>query len=135
MKDFGGGQPVVLVVDGQREVLDEVTAVLSQTNLACRCCTTSEEAIAAAQTAPPALILCDANLHGESGWTTCQQIKQQPGLEDVPVMFLSGTQLPDVIRRHHAAGSVYCLRKPLDSKVLVELVDQALGIPEPLSCQ
>ena len=135
MKDFGDEQPVVLVVDGQREVLDTVATVLSQTNLSCRCCTTSEEAISAAQATPPALILCDANLQGESGWTTCQRIKQQSGLQDVPVMFLSGAQLPDVVRRHHAAGGVYCLRKPLDSKVLVELVDQALGIPASLAGQ
>ena len=47
MKDFGNEQPLVLVIDDQREALEKVTAVLSAANLACRCCTTSEEAIAA----------------------------------------------------------------------------------------
>ena len=44
-------------------------------------------------------------------------------------MFLSGMQLPDIIRRNYSAGSTYCLRKPFDSAVLLELIDQSLGVP------
>ena len=128
MKDFGNERPLVLVADDERAVLEEVTAVLSRASLACRCCTTAEEAIAAAQAIPPDLILCDVNLQGESGLELCQRIRQQPGLADVPVMFLSGAQLPDIIRRSHAAGGIYCLRKPFDPAVLVELIDQALSV-------
>lgn len=130
MLRFGNEQPLVLVVDDDRGVLDNVTAALSRANLACRCCTTCDEAITAAQATPPNLILCNVNLHGESGLDLYEQIKQQPGLEDVPVMFLSGAQLPDIIRRRSAAGGIYCLRKPFDPEVLVELIDQALGVPE-----
>jgi CheY-like chemotaxis protein len=129
MRDFGNEQPLVLVVDDQREVLDQVTAVLSGASLACICCATAEEAMTAAQTTPPDLVLCDVNLHGQSGLELCQRIKLQPGLADVPVMFLSGVQLPDIIRRSHAAGGIYCLRKPFDPAVLIELIDQALGTP------
>jgi CheY-like chemotaxis protein len=130
MKDFGNEQPLVLVVDHDRDVLDKVTAVLSQAKIACRCCTTCDEAIAAAQGTPPDLILCDVNLHGESGIDLYERIKQQPGLEHMPVMFLSGIQLPDIIRRRYADGGTYCLRKPFDPVVLVELIDQALAVPE-----
>jgi CheY-like chemotaxis protein len=128
MKDFGNEQPLVLVIDSEQGVLDKVTAVLTGARLACHCCTTSEEAIAAAQKRPPDLILCDINLQGENGLETCQQIKLQPGLADVPVMFLSRAQLPDIIRRSHQAGGMYCLRKPFDPNVLVELIDQALSV-------
>jgi CheY-like chemotaxis protein len=130
MKDFGNEQPLVLVIDDEQGVLDAVRGVLSQANLACRCCATCEEALATAQAAPPDLILCDANLQGTSGLDLYEQIRQQPGLEGVPVMFLSGAQLPDIIRRSHANGGIYCLRKPFDPAVLIELIDQALGVPE-----
>ena len=123
------GKLLVLVIDDERAVLDEVTTVLSRANFACRCCTTAEEAIAAALETPPDLILCDISLHGESGLETCERIRQQMGLEDVPVMFLSGAQLPDIIRRSYAAGGIYCLRKPFDPDVLIELIDQAVGVP------
>ena len=130
MSDFGSQQPLVLVVDDEREVLDEVTAVLSRASFACCCCTTSEEAMAAVRATPPDLILCDVNLQGESGLELCEQIKQLSGLKEVPVMFLSGAQLPDIIRRTYASGGIYCLRKPFDPDVLIELIDQAIGVPE-----
>jgi CheY-like chemotaxis protein len=113
--------------------LDEVAAVLSRAHIACQCCTTAEEAISAAQATPPDLILCDANLQGESGMDLYERIRQLPGLEGVPVMFLSGAQLPDIIRRSHAAGGIYCLRKPFDPAVLIELIDQAMATPASIS--
>jgi CheY-like chemotaxis protein len=130
MSDFGSEKPLVLVVDDEREVLDEVMAVLAKASFACRCCTTSEEAMAAVQAMPPDLIVCDVNLQGESGLELCEQIKHLPGLEEVPIMFLSGAQLPDIIRRSYASGGIYCLRKPFDPDVLVELIDQAIGVPQ-----
>jgi CheY-like chemotaxis protein len=130
MKDFGNEQPLVLALDSDSNTLNDVTTVLLRANLACVCCTTAEAAIAAAQETPPDLILCNVNLQGESGPETCQRIKQQAGLADVPVMFLSGVQLPDIIRRTHQNGGIYCLRKPFDPNVLVELIDQALSVSE-----
>ena len=130
MKDFRNERPLILAVDDDRTVLDEVMTVLSGVNLACHCCATSEEAFAAARKNPPDLILCNVNLHGESGLELCERIRRQPGRENVPVMFLCGMQLPDVIRRNDSGGGAYCLRKPFDSAVLVELIDQALGVPE-----
>jgi DNA-binding NarL/FixJ family response regulator len=50
-------------------------------------------------------------------------------MQDVPVMFVSSTQLPDIVRRSHEAGAAYYLRKPLDPDVLVELVGKALWLP------
>ena len=129
IKDFGQDRPLVLVVDGEQNVLEKISEVLREAKFGCRCCVTADEAIAAALACPPDLIVCDWNLDGENGVETCQRIKQQPGLAEVPVMFLSSAQRPDVIRRSLDAGAgVYCLRKPFAATVLVELIDQALGV-------
>lgn len=122
-------QPLVLVVDDETEVLDEVANILVGAGFACRCCTTAEAAIALAESNPPDLIISDINLHGRSGLQMCEQIKQDEALEDVPVMFLSGAQIPDIIRRSHAVGGTYYLRKPFDPEVLLELIDKALWMP------
>ena len=130
IKDFGQDRPLVLVVDGEQNVLEKISEVLREAKFGCRCCVTADEAIAAALACPPDLIVCDWNLDGENGVETCQRIKQQPGLAEVPVMFLSSVQRPDVVRRSHVAGhGAYCLRKPFAPTVLVELIDQALGVP------
>ena len=56
-------------------------------------------------------------------------MRRLPGMQDVPVMFISRTQLPDIVRRSHEAGAAYYLRKPLDPEVLVDLVGKALWLP------
>ena len=122
-------QPVILVVDDEPKVLDEVAAILAEAGFACRCCTTAEAALEEAKAGQFDLIVSDINLHGRSGLEMCEHIKQNPSLAEVPVMFLSGAQIPDIIRRSHAVGGTYYLRKPFDPEVLVELINKALWMP------
>lgn len=123
-------QPLVLVVDDEVQVLDEVATALSAAGFVCHGCSTPEDAADFVRFHTPDLIISDINLNGYSGLELCEQIKQAPALKDVPVMFLSGAQIPDIIRRSHAAGGTYYLRKPFDPTVLVELVDKALWMPQ-----
>jgi CheY-like chemotaxis protein len=118
---------LILVVDDQAEVLDEVATALAGADLACRCCTTAEEAIAAAESSPPDLIISDIHLHGQSELDMCERIRENPVLQGVPVMFFCGAQIPDIIRRSDPLGGTYYLRKPFDPDVLVELIETALG--------
>ena len=131
MNDTGEKRPLILVIDAEPDVLERFNEALTEAEFECRCCATPQEAVAAALENPPDLIVCDLNLQGEAAVETCEQIKRQSGLEQVPVMFLSGAQRPDIIRRSHIAGEgAYCLRKPFSPKVLVELIDHALGVLE-----
>ena len=122
-------QPLILVVDDEPAVLDEVAAILAGPGYRCHCCTSAKTAIALAADNTPDLIISDINLEGHSGLEMCERIKENKALEDVPVMFLSGAQVPDVIRRSHAVGGTYYLRKPFDPQVLLELVEKALWMP------
>jgi len=126
-------QPSVLVIDDELKVLNEVSAIMQGAGYACRGTTSAEEAVQMARANPPDLIISDINLNGHSGLALCERIKEDPGLHAVPVMFLSGAQIPDIIRRSHAAGGTYYLRKPFDPEVLLELVDKALWMPHLVS--
>ena len=75
------------------------------------------------------LLICDVNLGGQSGLEVCREIRRLPGMLDVPVMFISSTQVPDIVRRSHDASAAYYLRKPLDPEVLIDLVGKALWMP------
>jgi CheY-like chemotaxis protein len=75
------------------------------------------------------LIICDVNVGGDSGLEMSRELRRLPGMQDVPVMFVSRTQLPDIVRRSHEAGAAYYLRKPLDPDVLIDLVGKALWLP------
>ena len=83
----------------------------------------------AAQAEPLDLIICDVNVDGDKGLEICKQIRGLPLRSDVPVMFISAHQSPDIIRRSHDAGGTYYVRKPFDPEVLLELVDKALWMP------
>ena len=122
-------QPLILVIDDEVSVLNEVADVLRRAGYNSHCCSTAEAAIEFAKANPLDLIISDINLDGHSGLEMCERIKEDEGLKDVPVMFLSGAQIPDIIRRSHAVGGTYYLRKPFDPEVLVELIDKALWMP------
>jgi CheY-like chemotaxis protein len=74
------------------------------------------------------LLILDVNVGGD-GLALARELKRLPGMQDVPVMFISRTQLPDIVRRTHEAGAAYYLRKPLDPEVLIDLVGKALWLP------
>jgi CheY-like chemotaxis protein len=57
------------------------------------------------------LILCGVNSHGISGIELCDRLNQIEGMADLPTMFLSGAQMPDVIRRAHAWPSQRLVKK------------------------
>lgn len=121
--------PLILVVDDEKEVLESVANVLTEAGFDCQCCNSAQAAIAFAAMHTPDMIVSDINLGGHSGLEMCERIKEDTALESVPVMFLSGAQIPDIIRRSHAVGGTYYLRKPFDPGVLVELVDKAMWMP------
>ena len=119
----------ILVIDDDAEVIANLANILSTAGYACHCCRSCEAAVETVRRVSPDLIISDINLAGHSGLTLCERLRKEEGLIDVPLMFLSGAQIPDIIRRSHAAGGTYYLRKPFDSGVLLELVDKALWMP------
>jgi CheY-like chemotaxis protein len=129
MNNAACDQFMVLLIDEKQDVLQSVASTLSAAHYATCCCTSAGAALAAAQQNPPSLIISATNLAGLSGVELCHRIKQRPGLEAVPVMFLSAGQIPDIIRRRDPSGGTYYLRKPFEPHVLLKLVDKALQTP------
>jgi len=119
----------ILLVDDDPLALIATAAALDMAGYVVHQAKGRQAAIKAARTLGLDLVICDVNLAGESGLELCRELRKLPGLEDVPVMFISATQLPDIVRRSHEAGGAYYLRKPLDPEVLVELVGKALWLP------
>jgi DNA-binding response OmpR family regulator len=129
MSEFDGAQATILLIDDEHDILDSLAKVLTNVGYVCHCASDCETATRMASKISPDLIISDINLAGYSGLNLCERMKQELNLGQVPLMFLSGAQIPDIIRRAHAAGGTYYLRKPFDPQVLLELVDKALWMP------
>src|SRR3954447_24949227 len=119
----------ILLVDEDSLALASATAALdSAGHIVYQACDRAA-ALRIARSEALDLVICDVNLGGDNGLDLARELRRLPGMQDVPVMFISRTQLPDIVRRSHEAGAAYYLRKPLDADVLTHLVGKALWLP------
>jgi DNA-binding response OmpR family regulator len=114
----------ILALDDELDVLDQLATILGAAGYNCRCCQSAVAAVQSMRELAPHLIIADINLSGKSGLAVCEKLTHEAGLDNVPVMFLSAAQVPDIIRRTHGACGTYYLRKPFDGAVLLELVNR-----------
>jgi DNA-binding response OmpR family regulator len=121
--------PTILIVDADPLLLTGMAAVLDKQGFECHIARDPEAAIKAARSLDLDLIICDVTLESYSGLALCRELREEHGQLEVPVMFTSSQQLPDVIHRTFDATGSYYLRKPFEPGVLVELVNQALWMP------
>ena len=121
---------LVLAVDDEADVVAGIALILAKAGYCCVTATGMTAALDLARQLRPDLIISDINLAGDSGFELCEQIADEPELSEVPVVFLSVGQIPDVVRAVHEAGGTYYLRKPFDPGVLEELVEKALWMPQ-----
>ncbi len=120
---------VILIVDEDALALTGVAATLDMAGYECHCARNPEAAFKAARALNLDLLICDVRVQEQSGLELCKELRKEPGNEDVPVLYVSSAQAPDIIRRSHEAGGAYYLRKPFDPDVLIELVGKALWMP------
>jgi DNA-binding response OmpR family regulator len=120
---------IILVIDADPLTLTGTAATLDSAGYDCHCAGDANAARKAARALNLDLITCDVSIDGERGLDLCQELRMESHNSDVPLLFVSGHQAPDIIRRAHDAGGAYYLRKPFDPNVLIELVGTALWMP------
>lgn len=84
------------------------------------------QAVARAVETTPDLILMDLSLPVLDGLTAIKQIRDQPSLAQVPIIALSGHDLPDIQAEAEAAGCAAYITKPVDFEALVLLISKLL---------
>ncbi|ORJ60528.1 response regulator [Geothermobacter hydrogeniphilus] len=81
----------------------------------------------------PDLILADVYMPGKNGYELCRAVKQDPGLQGVPVLLLTGTFEPFDEDKARQAGADDWISKPFESQALIDKVEELLAtaaIPE-----
>ena len=117
---------LVLAIDDDPAVVADLARILSVGGYACHCCRELSAAVERYRSEPPDLVIADLGLVGPNGYRLKEAVRREVGYMEVPMMFLSDAQGPDVIHRHSESGGAYFLRKPLDVVVVLELIDKAL---------
>lgn len=113
----------VLVVDGDANVLSELTNLLAAEGHRVQSFRDGSSAIRSAWDAPPDLVICGVAMPGLSGFQIYDIFRADEQLRDIPIIFLAeDAQLRAKIRESSLDG-VGFLPKPLRSEVVLAEVD------------
>lgn len=88
-----------------------------------------DEAVSAAKSGRPDLVLADAALGNASGYDLCAALKADPVFRAVPIHILTSNQNPYDEGRAGRAGADGFIVKPFDSQALMDNVAAALSAP------
>ncbi|HEY5756842.1 MAG TPA: response regulator [Steroidobacter sp.] len=70
----------------------------------------------------PDLVLLDVMMPNMDGPTTLQQMRSQPELQAIPVIFMTAKAMPQEVARFRALGAAAVIAKPFDPMLLAEHV-------------
>lgn len=106
-------QDVVLVVDDSAEALSLINDTLEQAGISVLVALEGRQALTIAQRMKPDMILLDAIMPHMDGFETCRQLKQNPELANIPVIFMTGLSETENVVKGLEAGGVDYLTKPI----------------------
>lgn len=85
-------------------------------------CPSGEDAVASAVAFAPDLILLDVMMPGMDGPSTLKALRELPGLESTPVVFMTAKVQPQEIALFRSLGAVDVIAKPFDPMTLAARV-------------
>ncbi len=83
-----------------------------------------EEALEVAKREKPDLVILDIMMPRLDGYQTCERLKADDELKDIPVVFLSAKAQQSDIDKGKSYGVADYLTKPFDPDLLVETIDR-----------
>ncbi len=116
----------ILVVDDDEDILELVSYNLTKAGYKVAKATTGEEALKAARTKVPDLILLDIMLPGLDGFEVCNTLKRDPRTTNVPVIMLTARgEEPDVVAGLEMGADDY-ITKPFSPRVMLARIRAVL---------
>jgi DNA-binding response OmpR family regulator/DNA-binding CsgD family transcriptional regulator len=110
---------IVLVVDDSPETLGMLNEALESAGYTVLIALEGKQALTIADKITPDIILLDAIMPNMDGFETCQHIKANKALEQIPVIFMTGLSDTDSIVKGLEAGGVDYLSKPIKPDELI----------------
>jgi len=117
----------ILIAEDERDIRDLIKFTLSFGGYEVVDATNGEEAVEAAKREIPDLILMDVRMPRKTGYEACAEIKADPRLKDIPVIFLSAKGQDAEIQAGMQAGATEYLLKPFAPDQLIQRIQSVLG--------
>ncbi len=122
------GKPIVMVVDDTPDNLSLMNQLLKD-KYSVRIANSGERALKLAATGtPPDLILLDIMMPGMDGYEVCRQLKADPAMQNIPVIFLTAKSEADDERKGLELGAVDYITKPISPAIVLARVGTHLAL-------
>lgn len=110
---------VVLVVDDAIDSIHMLNDVLEESHFTVLVALEGAQALTITKNIRPDIILLDAIMPNMDGFETCRQLKLNPQLADVPIIFMTGLSDTEHVVMGLNAGGVDYVTKPINPEELI----------------
>ena len=122
---------LVLVVEDDAPIRMLLTELLQAGGFRVATLPDGERVLDVARESRPAAILLDIGLPGKHGLAVLDELKEQPDLEDIPVLVCSAWCDAGLVNRAMASGAFDYVRKPFSGDEVVQRVQAAISAAAP----
>jgi CheY-like chemotaxis protein len=127
MKHNEDSMAKILIAEDERDIRDLVAFTLRFAGYEVFTAANGEEAVELAPNVNPDLILMDVRMPRMTGYEACRIMKLDPGLKDIPIVFLSAKGQETEIQQGLDAGAEEYLLKPFAPDQLTSHVKTILA--------
>ena len=120
-------KPVVLVVDDTLNNITLINEILKE-DYRIKIATNGEKALEVASANPPDIILMDIMMPVMNGYEACRQLKLNPSLCDIPVLFLTARSDIADEQKGFALGAADYITKPISPPILMARMQTHLAL-------
>jgi len=118
----------VMVVDDDREFLEEISEVLERAGYEAVLFCTGEEAFQAALTGNLDVIILDLKIEGGSGFKTADELRRSQKTAHIPLIAITGIYIEEEYRLlMKACGFKHYLQKPINPLDLIAAIEESKG--------
>jgi CheY-like chemotaxis protein len=114
----------ILLVEDNELNRDMLSRRLLRANYTVLTAADGEEALRVIREQRPDVVLLDMNLPVKDGWTTCQEVREDPSIENTRIIALTAHAMGEDKARAMAAGCNDYATKPVDFPELLEKISQ-----------
>jgi len=125
-----GGAMSILIVDDQAANVMLLGQILTRAGYEVVPTHSGEQALQHARARKPTLVLLDMIMPGMDGMEVCQQMRSEPGLADVPVIFLTAATERELLVRAFESGAVDYITKPFVAEELLARVRTHISLKQ-----
>jgi CheY-like chemotaxis protein len=117
----------ILIVDDDHDIRELLGVRLQAAGYETAFAADAMQAVSAARTEEPRLILLDIGLPGGTGMTVMERLRNFPALAHIPVIAISARETHATEQEAIAAGARAFLSKPIDHELLLDTIGRVLG--------